>query len=249
MCLLLPNCTRLTSKICKQRNRRSTKSVSSLTCTTSSSSTLKVSCTLSFYLSLYFFRFCRHSQINHKVVFGTPIDRAQRRNFESSMTYRVGDTLFTIADIFHGILRGNRTSVWESFNESSLHQKRKAAFFSADCKQKAFSMIQKPDLRLLIAAHPQLWAPTPFAIFSLEDISEAGLSAIGRAFLARNTRRQENEGLCLSQFFILFKDDIGVSDEEGFLEQHQDWLKDYIHMDRDKSRVNFGFGVRWSRFI
>lgn len=154
---------------------------------------------MAFWLNVY------NCLIIHSMVQkGQPKSFLDRFSFYSSNKYLVGYQEFSLDDIEHGILRGNRPS------PSNLLGKQ--SFSSKDPRR--FCSIVPRDPRIHFALNCGARSCPPIRVFSGEDL-DAELEAATSAFCEGEvTVDPENRTVYLSKLFDWYKGDFGDTTEE-----------------------------------
>ncbi|GAK52161.1 hypothetical protein U14_03412 [Candidatus Moduliflexus flocculans] len=152
---------------------------------------------LAFWLNLYNFL-----ALDGVIEYNIKASLREERGFFSKTTYRVGEYLFSLDDIEHGILRGNQRPPYS----------RSRQFESADPRN---SFCRKsPDLRLQCCLHRFAKSSPPLVAFTAKQLDAQIEQAARRYFLTTGMRlEQATRGLWLSRLFYWYRNDVEMTEQ------------------------------------
>lgn len=147
------------------------------------------------------------------IVFGLPSTPDQYKQFEKAVSYQLGGIVFSLGDIRHGILRGNRkppSNFWGKHLES------------ADIKLKFMLHIRDPrNLLALIDSCAPIPCHEDLIVFK-PGSTDTCLEDQAHRFCSQNIAIASRE-MTLPKLFKIYRDDFGASTSEMIL-----WISQYM---------------------
>ncbi|XP_015767391.1 PREDICTED: uncharacterized protein LOC107346125 isoform X2 [Acropora digitifera] len=154
---------------------------------------------------------------------GIPDSVLEISRFWRRTAYNIGGYIFSLDDIEHGILRGNRP-----------HPSDGRSLFAEGDPRDQF-VVSNVDPRIHFALVCGAKSCPAIQVFTAKNL-ESGLAAAARSFCSQEVITDNNE-VILSRIFLWYKTDFGSSDEERLR-----WIMQ--HLDKDEQeKLNILLGA------